>query len=244
MSELTLPPKKRCCKCGIVKPVSEFYRRRNPSFALMPNCKECYAEYFRSAPWRKCQETIPEFPLVGGIEFRHCPNHVGYAVDSSGRLWSCRIKGKRAKRIVYAKQWKQMSPVYDTGGYLGIRIRRNDGVYVMRLIHQLVLEAFVGPKPVGMEACHDPDRTRTNNSVSNLRWGTRSDNQKDAVRHGTSSAIRKGEDAAHVKLSNQQVRAVYAAAQRLSQRKVAAMFGISKSHVAHIIHGRSRSEAL
>lgn len=30
-----------------------------------------------------------------------------------------------------------------------------------------------------------------NNSLSNLRWGTRSDNQLDSVRHGTHSNARK-----------------------------------------------------
>lgn len=50
-------------------------------------------------------------------------------------------------------------------------------------VHRLVLEAFVGPCPVGMEALHT-DGNRLNNKVSNLRWGTRKENVADMVAHG------------------------------------------------------------
>lgn len=39
-------------------------------------------------------------------------------------------------------------------------------------VHMLVLEAFVGPRPTGMECRHFPDRDRTNNRLGNLQWGT------------------------------------------------------------------------
>lgn len=52
-----------------------------------------------------------------------------------------------------------------------------------RVIHQVVLEAFVGPRPPGMEACHN-DGDKSNNALSNLRWDTKKANEFDAVRHG------------------------------------------------------------
>ncbi len=51
-------------------------------------------------------------------------------------------------------------------------------------VHRLVMEAFVGPLPEGMEVRHlddDPD----NNRLSNLVYGTRSENMLDRVRNGT-----------------------------------------------------------
>lgn len=51
-------------------------------------------------------------------------------------------------------------------------------------VHALVLEAFVGPRPDGLECLHG-DGDPTNNRLDNLRWGTRSENNLDAVRHGT-----------------------------------------------------------
>lgn len=50
-------------------------------------------------------------------------------------------------------------------------------------VHILVLEAFVGPRPDGLIACHN-DGIHLNNRSSNLRWDTYSENLRDQVRHG------------------------------------------------------------
>ncbi len=55
----------------------------------------------------------------------------------------------------------------------------------LRLIHRLVLEAFVGPRPEGMECCHFPDRDPHNNRLENLRWDTPRANRADSEKHGT-----------------------------------------------------------
>ncbi len=44
-----------------------------------------------------------------------------------------------------------------------------------RMVHRLVLEAFIGPCPTGMEGCHKDDDT-DNNHVENLFWGTHLEN--------------------------------------------------------------------
>lgn len=61
---------------------------------------------------------------------------------------------------------------------------------VSRMVHRLVLEAFVGPCPPGMECCHF-DGDSTNNHLSNLRWDTHSSNQFDRVRHRTHPQVLK-----------------------------------------------------
>lgn len=50
-------------------------------------------------------------------------------------------------------------------------------------VHTLVLTAFVGPCPEGMEACHGDDDPN-NNHLSNLRWDTHQQNMCDKVRNG------------------------------------------------------------
>lgn len=52
-----------------------------------------------------------------------------------------------------------------------------------RSVHQLVLEAFVGPRPEGMYGLHWDD-DKNNNRLANLRWATPSENMMDQVRNG------------------------------------------------------------
>ena len=56
-------------------------------------------------------------------------------------------------------------------------------------VHRLVLAAFVGPCPAGMEACHGDD-DGLNNHLGNLRWDTPSANRLDAWRTGRARGIR------------------------------------------------------
>jgi hypothetical protein len=60
----------------------------------------------------------------------------------------------------------------------------------VRTIHQLVLEAFVGPKPAGFMCCHWDDDP-TNNHLSNLRWDTQSANEQDKIRNGNNRQLNK-----------------------------------------------------
>lgn len=59
-----------------------------------------------------------------------------------------------------------------------------------RFVHHLVLETFVGPRQPGQEACHR-NGNRLDARLSNLYWGTRTDNVLDAVRHGTHHNVKK-----------------------------------------------------
>lgn len=58
-----------------------------------------------------------------------------------------------------------------------------DGIARKHFVHTLVLEAFVSPRPPGLEALHR-DGQGTNNAAGNLRWGTHAENVQDALRHG------------------------------------------------------------
>lgn len=51
-------------------------------------------------------------------------------------------------------------------------------------VHSLVAAAFLGPCPEGLGVLHGYGDC-TNNVLSNLRYGTQSENLYDAVRHGT-----------------------------------------------------------
>src|SRR5699024_5494412 len=58
-----------------------------------------------------------------------------------------------------------------------------NGKQTTKWVHRLVAEAFLGPAPDGMEACHRNDDCQ-DNRPENLYWGTRSDNLNDMVANG------------------------------------------------------------
>ena len=68
-------------------------------------------------------------------------------------------------------------------GHLSVHLG-SDGIKYSVHIARLVLEAFVGPCPDGMEACHT-DGNASNNCIGNLRWDTHYNNNQDRVLHGT-----------------------------------------------------------
>lgn len=114
-------------------------------------------------------------PVVGSDGF--------YEVSDQGRVRSVpRLITKRDGRT-QPVPGRILKLGFDTYGYPIITVRGN-GRKSTRTVHQLVLIAFVGPKPEGMECCHN-DGNRTNNRLSNLRWDTKKSNALDAVRHGT-----------------------------------------------------------
>jgi hypothetical protein len=77
---------------------------------------------------------------------------------------------------------RALKPHRNSKGYLLVPLSRN-GVSKSFRIHRLVLIAFVGDCPEGQEGCH-LDGNPANNHLSNLRWGTASDNTRDKIRHG------------------------------------------------------------
>lgn len=73
---------------------------------------------------------------------------------------------------------KVLTPTPKKAGHMHVQLGRANRFYV----HHLVLNAFVGPAPAGHECLHWDDEP-SNNHLSNLRWGTRSENLADFARN-------------------------------------------------------------
>ena len=107
-----------------------------------------------------------------------------YEVSNRGRLKSLPRFRKTKSGGVCPVPLRYMTGTPNGSGYLNVTLSKN-GTQKVFHIHQLVMLAFVGPCPVGMEVCHDPNRDRTDNRLKNLRYGTPKDNGQDSVKHGT-----------------------------------------------------------
>lgn len=74
-------------------------------------------------------------------------------------------------------------------GYPHVTLYRG-GVPRILGAHQVVMLAFVGPPPDGLEVLHG-DGDRGNPALANLRYGTSSENQRDKRRHGTDPYVNR-----------------------------------------------------
>jgi hypothetical protein len=122
------------------------------------------------------QSTIEEWRPVVGWEG-------SYEVSNYGRVRSIdRVVTRRDGGEARFKG--QMLTLYRSPGhYFRVALPRSGGGQQWACVHKLVLDAFVGPRPVGLVACHN-DGDHCNNHVSNLRWDTYSSNSYDKVKHG------------------------------------------------------------
>lgn len=101
------------------------------------------------------------------------PGFSGYEVSNNGRV-------RRGSRMLRLRR---------LGPYLAVNLR-HDGVIKTRRVHQLVAEAFHGPRPPGMECLHGPLGALVN-TPENLSWGNRRQNVHDMRRDGTMAFVTK-----------------------------------------------------
>lgn len=124
----------------------------------------------------ECWKPIPDFP--------------GYEVSNHGRVRSYRARGGNENGSswhISDRPQRILSQSEDNAGYLGVALCKNGKGYYSK-IAQLVMNAFVGPPPYGLEICHN-DGNRKNNHLSNLRYDTHSANIIDCILAGKKAKL-------------------------------------------------------
>ena len=79
----------------------------------------------------------------------------------------------RVKSLWYGKE-KILKPGKNTHGYLFVCLSK-DGQKKVSLVHRLVAESFI-QNPNNLETINHKDEVKTNNTVTNLEWMSRKDN--------------------------------------------------------------------
>lgn len=141
-----------------------------------------------------------------------------YEVSNHGQ-----IRSKITKKIK-----KQTIDKKTNRFYLGLWVNNKQKIVKP---HRLVLEAFVGKCPNGMEGCHN-DGNPFNNHLFNLRWDTPKNNHADKVKHGTTN---RGERSASAKLTLEQVNAIRQDIR--TQKEIAKQYGVQQSLISRIKNG-------
>lgn len=182
--------------------------------------------------------------IVTEVEYRELPEFPGYRFGSDGSVWS-RWTGSHSstgtcgiKRVsMLGEEWNLRQPtVNPNSGYCQMQLKTAiDGKvrYKTCRIHPLILKAFRGPKPKGMQACHN-NGIRTDNRIENLRWDTGKANQADRIDHGT---YLKGEALPWTKLTEEQVREIRRRAENGEHRtRLAEEYGIARCTIDQIYY--------
>lgn len=132
--------------------------------------------------------------------FRVIPGYPRYAINEHGTVLSVCPRNGRGKDVPWANA-RTVTHVVRPKGYHVISLCGEHGAKHIRTVHALVLEAFVGPCPDGLQ-CRHLDGNPANNHVLNLKWGTSIENANDKLLHGT---YIQGERCSKAKLANDDV---------------------------------------
>jgi hypothetical protein len=178
------------------------------------------------------QITLPTLPVQGEVEFRHIADFPGYAIGNDGSVWTCRRVGPP---YGISSSWRRSCPTRNNSGHYVIVLRQHGKPRTM-MLHRLLLTAFVGPCPEGMEACHN-NGDPADNCLVNLRWDTRLANVADSRRHGT---IARGSRNGHAKATESDVIEIRQRVQAGEKQKdLAVEYGMGKSRISQIVNRRT-----
>ena len=117
----------------------------------------------------------------------------------------------------------------DKGRYARVCIKKKN-----YLVHRLVALLFI-PNPQNYPIVRHKDNNTFNNDVSNLEWGTLSDNEQDKKRHGTYMTR-----ATKSKLSFENRQEILRLKkQGLSGQKIAVKFNVTRQTINTFLAGKS-----
>lgn len=136
--------------------------------------------------------------------------HVRVRESRGGRLYSSTYPAKILKLKITKENRKSVCLYVD-------------GVKIHCAVHRLILLAFKGPCPEGLEACHNNGDSLAND-IDNLRWDTRASNCEDRKIHGVNPV---GERHGNAKLDWEKVALIRA--EPTYNREIAKKYGIEVS---------------
>ncbi len=161
------------------------------------------------------------------------PGYPGYYITRDGDVYSRKRRGNVAAHpLEHPLRQLKATAMHD---YLAVSLNSEIGGKQSPVpVHRLVAIVFHGPQQSKDQCVRHLDGNTRNNRAENIAWGTFQQNELDKKRHGTAKYPYKA------RLTAEQVNQVklYHAA-GLSLSKIASLYGVSKSCIAHICSGRN-----
>jgi hypothetical protein len=166
--------------------------------------------------------------------WRDIPGYEGqYQVSNMGRVRSLdRVVMRKHRWGGHLVAWKYKGKILSGkpkgSGHLNVGLGANN----TKLVHRLVLLAFVGEPKNGQECLHTNGNPQ-DNRLSNLRWGTRVENKNDERKHAQLFGRRQGSS----QLSTETIRDIkqeLTNPNRPSQKVLAKKYGVHVNTISNI----------
>lgn len=123
-------------------------------------------------------------------EWRDIPNYEGYyQISNLGRVKSLDREIINVNGKIFLRKGKVKAQMIDKGGCKRVNLYK-DGILKCCPVHRLVAKTFI-PNPENKPEVNHIDGNKQNNSVYNLEWCTRSENQQHAWNIGLKENARK-----------------------------------------------------
>lgn len=173
---------------------------------------------------------------IVGEEWRAIPGHDHYEVSSHGQVRSLThqqtLRGKGGSTYTRTRQGRVLKQGNHPVGYLQVNLSPAG----TRLVHALVMLAFVGPPLADQPWINHKDGNKQNNRLSNLEYGTAKWNREHAVHTG----LHDGPPGSG-KLTAEKVIAINEELKLglLSQQKIGDKYGVNQRMVSSIKVGKS-----
>jgi hypothetical protein len=163
-----------------------------------------------------------------------------YAVTEDGEVWS-----------IATGRWVRLKPRLTERGY-GVLSLTVSGQRKDVRLNRVICEAWHGPAPFPEAVARHLDDDRSNNVVTNICWGSQSDNVHDAMRNGKSdpaangragAAKISGEKSYLAKMTWESVRDIRARAKAGdSISQIARDLGFDRSNISLIVNNKTWKE--
>lgn len=160
------------------------------------------------------------------METRPIPSTIGYTASACGRILSFhRLQPFELKQSDHRQGYKKVS------------VKTTEGIK-NRLVHRLVLEAWVGPCPEGCVTNHK-NGNKTDNRLENLEYCTQSENMAHSYGYGLSPKppTKRGSQCHLSKLTEEKVLAIRAEEDRTPgySNRLAEKYGVTPPTISKIL---------
>ena len=166
-------------------------------------------------------------------EFRIIPNFPAYRISNFGNIQS--RWQRRASYVGFLTEdvWKNLNSCPDEKGYPQVHLC--DGINKSKTcrLHDLVMLVFIGPKPKGLVVRH-LDSDPANNKLSNLVYGTYSENEDDKFLNGTWFSRFGGAKITYEQALEIRSKFLYG----ISQKELALEYNISTQSISRCINNK------